>query len=339
MAGNIQSLIRYRTINDCLRRRQQQWTWQRLSEACGEQLRYYLGAEMDNPARRTVFKDIKHMKDGLLGYKAPIAFDHQRKTYYYTDPDFSIHNIPLKREDLDELEHALVILRQFSGFRHVEGIESIITRLDDSMHQRRRPAPIIEFDHPLNAPGQQWLDRLYRHVFHQQVIRIKYHPFNFEEPYIHPISPFLLKEYNKRWFLVGYNHQRERIEKLALDRILHIEPSDLAFYRPPSFDAQRYFRDIIGLTIPDKGHVEDILLRVNPRQGPYLHTKPLHESQELLEKTEAGWLFRLRLVPNYELESKLLAMGERVEALAPTALRDRMKERIEQTRSLYEDSR
>lgn len=337
MAGNIHALIRYRTIDLCLQRTHQQWTWQKLSQACGKELRYMISEEIDDPSRRTIHQDIHHMRDGILGHHAPIVWDRQRKTYHYTDPGFSIFNIPLRKEDQEELEHALIILRQFSGFRHVEGIENIIARLDDSMHKKQLDRHnIIEFDHPVNAPGQQWLDRLYRHVFQKEVVLITYHPFDFKDPYTHPLSPYLLKEYNKRWFLVGYNHERERIEVLALDRIKNIEQSEVAYHRTASFNAQRYFQDIIGLTIPEEGKVEEVLIRVTPQQGPYLDTKPLHPSQELVEKGEADWLFRLYLIPNYELESKLLALGERVEVLKPLSLRERMKERVERTRRLYE---
>jgi predicted DNA-binding transcriptional regulator YafY len=338
MAGNIHALIRYRTIDLCLQRTHQKWTWQKLSKACGKELRYMVGEEMDDPSRRTIHLDIHHMRDGILGHQAPIVWDRKRKTYRYADPDFSIFNLPLRKEDKEELEHALIILRQFSGFRHVEGIENIIARLDDSVHKNQlQQEAIIQFDHPVNAPGQQWLDRLYRHVFQKEVLHITYHPYDFEEPYTHPFSPYLLKEYNKRWFLVAFNHKRERIETLALDRIQQVEASDMAFYRSPAFDEQQYFRDIIGLTIPDEGKVEEVLIRLSPGQAPYLATKPLHSTQELLENSEDGWLFRFRLIPNYELESQLLALGERVEVLAPASLRAHIKKRIEQTKELYKD--
>ncbi len=166
MAGNLQSLIRFRTIDRCLHRRHQRWGWLELSRACGQELRYYLGEEVDDPSRRTIFNDINNMKSGLLDYKAPIAFDRKRQTFYYTDPHFSIFKIPLSREDSEELQHALIILRQFRGFRHVKGIESIIARLDHSV-RRESDADrlLIEFDHPADAPGQQWLDELYHHTY------------------------------------------------------------------------------------------------------------------------------------------------------------------------------
>lgn len=329
MAGNLQALIRYRTIDRCMHRRHQCWSWQELSKACGEELRNMLGQEQDDPSRRTIFNDIRNMKNGLLGYEAPIAFDRQRRSFYYSDPDFSIFKIPLSREDSEELKHALIILRQFRGFRHFQGIENIIAQLEHNVQREEHPErQLIDFDHSADSPGQQWLDELYRHTYNAQVMHITYHPFDFEEPYTHPISPYLLKEYNRRWFLVGYNHQRGRIENMALDRIVQLKTSGLSFHMSPNFNEQTYFRNLIGVTIPADATVQEVRFRVSPQQAPYLITKPLHASQEVLEKNEAGWLFRLQLIPNYELQSKLLSFGERVEVLAPAALRDRIKERV-----------
>lgn len=337
MAGNIQALIRYRTIDRCLRRTHRRWTWRELSRACGAELRERLGDHIDDPSRRTIFTDIQNMRDGIFGYEAPITYDHGRKSFYYADPHFSISQIPLSREDRQELQHALVILKQFRGFHHLQGIESIIARLEQTSHGAAHPARrLIEFDHVTDSPGQQWLDLLYRYTFERQVLLITYHPFSVDEINTYPFSPYLLKEYNRRWFLIAYNHERDRLEKLALDRILDLRKSIQPFFQLPGFNPQNYFRDIVGVTLPEEGQAEEVLLRVSVKQAPYLDTKPLHASQELLEKSEEGWLFRLSLIPNYELESQLLSLGERVEVLAPEGLRRRIRERVRAMGERYE---
>ena len=40
-------------------------------------------------------------------------------------------------------------------------------------------------------------------------------------------------------------------------------------------------------------------------------------------------IFSLELIPNYELESRLLGFGETVEVLKPKNLRERLKNRLE----------
>lgn len=328
MPNTLQPLIRYRTIDHCLRRVGKRWSWQELAEACGEALRYYIRSDMPNPSRRTIMYDIDHMRHGKLGYYAPIVYDRGEKTYHYEDPEFSISNSPLNQEDMQELNQALVILKQFSGFRQVEGIENIITKLEHTVNlQRGEARSIIQFDHPVNAPGQKWLDRLYASIYGQKTLQLSYQPFHYAAPVQVVVSPHLLKEYNKRWFLMAWNHEFESISTFALDRIQGIENSGVAFQSAPNFDPDRYFKDIIGVSIPEEGSLCTIRLAASPRQARYIQTKPLHESQQLESETDAEVIFRYRLIPNFELESLILSFGKDVRVLEPEALIRRLQER------------
>lgn len=196
MPTNLHALIRYRTIDESLHRPQKRWDWKNLAQACGDALRYYIDSEMPNPSRRTVMYDIDTMKHGKLGYEAPIEWDRERKSYYYTDLEFSLSNTPLNQDDLSELNHALVILKQFSGFRHMEGIENIITKLDYTLSLRAgRAKEAIHFDHQINAPGQRWLDLLYRSIQKEIVLELDYQPFYYDAHFTTWVSPYLLNSF------------------------------------------------------------------------------------------------------------------------------------------------
>lgn len=337
MPTTLHPLIRHRTIDRCLRRTNRQWTWEDLAEACGEELRDYFGNHLDNPSRRTIFNDIHHMKQGRLGYKAPIVFDRRQGSFRYTDPDFSISNSPLGADDHEELRHALSILRQFRGFRHVQGIENMIAKLDFQVHRAADPShELLQLDHAVNAAGQEWLDLLYRHCYQQQTLRVTYHPFDFPEEYTHLFSPYFLKEYNNRWFLIAFNHQRERLETLALDRILAVQPGEEVYHPMPGLDPATHFQDVIGMTITQGGSKADVLFAATPDQAKYIRTKPLHRSQQVVEETADRVVFQLQVIPNFELESQLLSFGELVEVLEPAELREKIADRVRQTGKKYE---
>ena len=88
------------------------------------------------------------------------------------------------------------------------------------------------------------------------------------------------------------------------------------------------FRDIIGVSIPEDGVVEEIQLKFTAQQAKYIQTKPLHPSQHVLEETREYTIFTFRLMQNYELESLILSFGERVEVLRPEGLREKVKGRV-----------
>jgi predicted DNA-binding transcriptional regulator YafY len=328
MPTNLQALIRYRTIDECLRRTDRRWSVNDLAEACGEALRRYNGKDTDDPSRRMVFYDLRYMKDPEQGLNAPIEYIQEEKSYRYTHNDFSIFQNPLRQEELEGLQHALNILRQFRGFHHLNGLENIITKLEHAMLSSTGDAdPVIQFDHPVDAEGQQWLNHLYICIRKRQSIQLTCQPFHFDEPENVIISPYLLKEYNKRWFLIGLNHELEQISTFALDRIQDVRDSLQDFLSYPYFQADTYFNFTIGVSIPEGGQVEEVRLAVYGEQAMYLYTKPLHPSQRVVEEDGERTVFSYQLIPNYELESLILSFGERAEVLAPEGLREQIKRR------------
>lgn len=330
MPTNLQALIRYRTIDRCLRRTNRPWSVDDLAAACGKALREYHGKDMDNPSRRMILYDISYMKDEEQGFGAPIEYVRREKSYRYTRPDYSIFQNPLRKEEVEELQHALNILRQFRGFQHLKGLENILTKLEHTLlASGGETAPVIQFDHPVDADGQQWLNRLFIAIRERQAISLTYQPFHFDDPMGVLLSPYLLKEYNKRWFLFGFNHELRQISTFALDRLLDVRESLQPFRSYPYFQADTYFNDIIGVSIPEGGQVEEVRLAVYGDQAHYVRTKPLHPSQRVVEESGERTVFAFRLIPNYELESLILSFGERAEVLGPGWLREKVAARVQ----------
>ena len=123
------ALIRYKTIDNCLRNRYRKWTLEDLIDACSDALSEFEGRD-ENVSRRTVQADIQMMRSDKLGYNAPIVV-LQNKYYTYEDPDYSITNVPLTEQDTAMMADAVSVLKQLSGFSAFAGMEDIIGRLED----------------------------------------------------------------------------------------------------------------------------------------------------------------------------------------------------------------
>lgn len=337
MPDNLHALTRYRTIDRCLQHRRRRWTWRELSEACGEALREQVRADAPDPSRRTIMADIRNMRGSRLGYEAPIEWDARAGTYRYADPEYSISRSPLNREDLHQLYHVLSILRHYEAFDQVEGLNNIVARLAHALHDRQpdRKA-IVHLDINELLAGRKWLPVLYDAVDREQCLILQYQPFRADVPERRLLSPYLLKEYNNRWFLVGWEHRKGQVYTLPIDRIRDVEPALLeSFYRIPGFDPDTRYRHVIGVTVPDRAPVETVLLRVDAGQARYVDTKPLHPTQEVRERRPAYTVFAYRLIRNYELESRILAMGEAAEVLQPESLRQALAERARKLAERY----
>ena len=335
MPTNLHALIRYRAIDESLTQRTKIWTWEMLSDVCAERIYEYEGIDA-MPSRRTIMYDLQYMRSGKLGYVAPIVYDRSTQGYRYDDPDFSIQKFPLSRDDLFELQYALSILKNFKGFQNTSGIESIITKLEHTVTlQEPSKKEIIYFDHSLNEPGQRWLNELYEFIQQENVIEITYQPFYLDEPYKRTVSPYLIKEYDNRWFLVCWDHIRNDLRNFALDRLQKIEKVPIRFHLLEGFDPQHYFDNIIGITMPKGEQICEVTFRVRGDDAKYLITKPIHPSQEIIQKKDEAVDFSIKVVPNFELESVLLSFGERLEVLQPVNLKTNIGQRARALVELY----
>ncbi len=335
MPTNLHALVRYRTIDECLSKRNRHWTWEDLAEACADKIYEYEGIDAI-PSRRTIMYDIKAMRDGKLGYFAPIVYDRANRSYSYEDPDFSIQKFPLGKDDLFELQYALSILKNFRGFQNTSGIENIITKLEHTVTlQESSDREIIHFDHSLNEPGQKWLHELYDYIQQESVIEITYQPFHLDQAYQRTISPYLLKEYDNRWFLVCYDHNRSGIRNFALDRLLGVQKVAVRYHKMEDFDPRHYFEHIIGITLPKGKKTEHVVFKVSADDAKYIITKPIHSSQVTLQETETHAIFQIEVIPNFELESVLLSFGEKMEVLQPESLRAKISDRLAAWNEMY----
>ena len=108
MPANKNALIRYKTIDRCLRNRYRRWTLEDLVDACCDALLDMEGITKGVCAR-TVQMDIQIMRSDKLGYNAPIVV-YDKIYYTYADPDYTITEMPLSMDDCKLIKEAITLL-------------------------------------------------------------------------------------------------------------------------------------------------------------------------------------------------------------------------------------
>lgn len=325
MPVNRNALIRYRTIDKCLQNRRRKWTIEDLIDACNDALYEYDGIEK-GVSLRTIRMDLTAMRSEQLGYHAPIVVV-DKKYYTYEDPDYSIANIPLTPQDLGILQEVSHLLHQFKGFSHFNEVNEMLSKLEDKIYsEQHHQAPVIDFEKNELLTGIGWLDPIYKAIINQTTLSLQYQSFKARQAAALVFYPYLLKEYRNRWFVLGKSSKGNTLLTLALDRIQAIEPlPNIAFKHQRDFDPHLYFSPIIGVTrnIGDKPVV--ITFLANHQQAPYIKTKPLHPSQQIISQNKEGTTFSIEVVPNFELERELMGFGEGLRVLSPSNMVRRMK--------------
>ena len=108
MPANKNALIRYKTIDRCLRNRYRRWTLDDLVDACCDAL-FDMEGIAKGVCARTVQMDIQIMRSDKLGYNAPIVV-YDKIYYTYADPDYSITEMPLSMDDYLLIKEAIALL-------------------------------------------------------------------------------------------------------------------------------------------------------------------------------------------------------------------------------------
>lgn len=331
MSSNKNALIRYKTIDNCLRNRTKLWTLEDLIDACSDALYEYEG-KYDLVSKRTVQLDIQNMRSEKLGYNAPIEV-FQKKFYRYSEPDFSIKNIPVNENDIKVMNDAVQILKQFKDFSIFKEMNGVIQKLEDSVYASKQKA-IIHLDKNERLKGLEFIDTLYDAILNKNVLKIEYKSFKARDTNYYIIHPQLLKEYNNRWFLITWDEMTYLT--LALDRVISIEKIN-AEYIDKNIDGDHFFKEVIGVTVSQRNRPMNVIFWIDKNNAPYVKTKPFHHSQEIIEELEDGTVFKISVQINFELERVILGFGESIKIIQPTKLKKRIIHKLRIAYKNYEE--
>lgn len=335
MAQTKNALIRYKTIDKCLQNRYRTWTLEELIEAVSEALYEYEGKE--NPvSKRTLQLDIQMMRSEKLGYNAPIVV-YDKKYYKYEDEDFTITDIPLTETDINVLTETVSMLKQFKDFSLFSDVSDILQRLEDKIYaEKSHTQPIIHLDKNENLKGLHFLDNTYQAIVKKVVMKITYKSFTSRDETTFLFHAFILKEFNNRWFLVGKRVLKGPISNLALDRIIAIDYDFQTPYIEETFEADRYYKHVVGVTVNSGLQPRKIELWIDHINAPYVLTKPIHNTQRLIKTNADGSIvIHLLLIVNYEFERLLLGFGHGLEVIQPEGLRKRIRHILEESLQRY----
>ncbi|MDQ3190376.1 MAG: WYL domain-containing protein [Bacteroidota bacterium] len=335
MPINKSALVRYKTIDNCLQNRFRKWTLDDLVEACSDALYEYEGITK-GISKRAVQLDLQNMRSEKLGYNAPIIVV-DKKYYSYEEKNYSITNSPLTQQDMGTLNEVLGVLKQFKGFGYFQELNGMVTRLEDKLYkQQHKGRSYIDFEKNELLKGLKYIDSLHKSIINKKTIEISYQSFKAKLPQIIVFYPYLLKEFRNRWFVLGVNKKGKSTMILALDRIDKFRELDSEEYLKCEFDVSTYFDDVIGVSKMPSQKPQTIVMKIIKEHAPYIITKPIHASQQVLKEEEDGTIFSIQVIWNFELEREILGFGDQIKVLSPKRLCGKIISRMKNTLIKYQ---
>lgn len=276
---------------------------------------------------RTDF-DFKNGHDATGGYRYPKDLEDPMKPY----------RTKHRRERAQRL---MKLLNQSVGLLPPTWMADVIS---GAQRISKDEGKIVNFDRNMLVRNLQWVPTVFDAIENQKVLSFRYRPRYKSVVRDVLLHPYFLKEYNSRWFVLGYASYKEGEAPnpfvCSLDRIDgEITIADDVEYKKPKREtlATDYFKNIVGVTRLNKP-CQTIKIET---QDEYTHwrikTKKLHPSQrELKPYTDEGHgLFSIQVIPNNELDTLLLSFGAHIRILEPQSYVDSFQEMVRKLNNLY----
>lgn len=337
MAITKNPLIRYKILDQCFSNPGKKFFIEDLIEECNKVL-FEIDEKYAGISRRQILADIAFM-ESLGGWSVSLnRYRVGKRVYYrYFDLSYSISNMPLNSLEINQLKSAIQILNQFSGIPQLVWIDEILTKLQQGINIDSKEA-IIAFDSNRYLKGIENLSILFNAITHRIPLEVEYKDFKSDHAYTMVIHPYHLKQFNNRWFLFGFNPERENYHwNLAIDRIVSVNEKNIKFIDSKTVDWNEYFEDIIGVTKPNDASVEKVRLNFKDTTINYIINKPLHGSQKTKFLSDLLLQVDLEIIINYEFESLVLSFGNNVKVIEPIYLASRIRKKLLNTLEWYDD--
>lgn len=304
-------LARLQQLDQCLADFTTDYTLTDLMAVCGA-------------SRATIERDLKSIKDKHGKDVLTYIKCGKKHIYRYKVPGFSTFPDEITSTQLAQIKSIMLMLNKFVGKPQFEYLQSIIRDLE-KRYQVEIPdtETIIHFDGNIYVKGIEHLVPLFEAIVNKQCIQVVYQPFDGQKR-VYIAHPYLLKEYNQRWYLLCNVQERVedtlKLRTLSLDRIESLHDIASIFQQAPE-EVEGYFDDVIGITKKeDNQHrVKDIIIKCHPKEFKYINTKPIHPSQQAIKGMP--YHIKLKVKENYELYQWLLFYGDKIEVVAPEEIR------------------
>ncbi len=182
--------------------------------------------------------------------------------------------------------------------------------------------------------GRRYLTSVMGAMQDNRCLEIDYEKYGKDEKETIHVQPYAVKEYEKRWYLIGYCTEREGLRVYGLDRVRRMELSSQTFKMPKDFDVDRLFECSFGIYFPSQEPVT-VKFRTGKLEASYLRDLPMHHSQRVVSEDADSTVFSIRVIPDKNLYMEFCRRCDSVEVLEPPQVRQAVAERLAKANNFY----
>lgn len=317
MPINKKAFRRYKVIDNLLRYKMRRFpTLEEIAETCIEKL------DLRSLSTETIRKDIDHMRESPPnGFDAPIKYHATHRGYYYTDSDYSIDKISLSSEDVDALKESIDLIKSIGGSRVSEkfsnAIEKILSTVLEEFPEGDDKQVFLQTMTPPKSRGFKYFDLFYnacRNKIPVSIVHYNYQKRVFNSLTIHP---FLIKEFENRWYIIAYSEKHKEVRTFGLDRIFDPLTLKKKFINVERTVFEKVTSDYYGVLPIANEEKQTIKIHVSDMVTNYFEAYPIHESQQITKEPNGFSVISFNLIPTVELTRLFMSYGRHIKINEP----------------------
>ena len=293
----------------------------------------------DNVISSNMVKNDIHRINTL--WSADIIIEDRHRKIYYNDPNFSIKNFPITEKELIHLElatHALQNLFSANFIKRynaamskiLKGYDKTSSDLEENYREELVVSQYIQPEISYSKKGYEWIEKIFDATYNKSAIEIKYQKLN-KEPELKIISPYLLKAFRNRWYLIGFDHSKKQKARIySLERISDIKETNEIYYQTETFDSSEFFEFIFGIFQDDDSEPIKLELEFYNTAIQQVIDQPLMPNQKHQLSDDSKVLkVEMNVFNSGELIRAILGFGASVKVISPVEIVDIVKKRLQ----------
>ena len=316
MPVNKSAFRRYKIIDLMLRNKMRKYpTMNEIIEECREKLK--VDAAVD-----TIQKDIAQMRMSPPdGFDAPIYYNRSKRGYEYTDADYSLSGISLTHLDIDAIKESIDIIQSIGGSRMSEkfnsAMEKILSTVLEEFPVGKNKLPFLQTMNPPKSRGFEHFDLFYTACRSKIPVSFVHYSYNKNTFSAITIHPFLIKEFENKWYILGYSEKHQQIRTFGLDRIFDPFQLKKPFVSVDRTELDSLSKDYYGIFPIPNQKKQRVKIRVSSLATNYFQAYPIHESQQIKKEPDGYSIISFHLIPTIELTRLFLSHGHHIEITEP----------------------
>ena len=280
-------------------------------------------AELAGVHRRTILRDIGHLRDGGV----PLAYERRTGRYAIDDA------IVLPPAMLDE-DEALALLMALKLAIHenvipdAEALEAATIKITGMLpgDVRERCRALVEsVDIRTSSIADSSFLRGFLRTIQQAVadrrkLQAEYAPGPNRKKTTIILQPYRVVSFERRWHLVGLCDALAEVRTHRVDSFTRVVILEETYTIPSGFDLDEYLGHAWRLTRGEKRY--HVKIRFHPEAAPDVDGIVWHKSQTMRRERNGALLFETYVDGLEEISRWIFGFGEHAQVLSPPALRD-----------------